>query len=277
MKKLLKIFIVFFLINIVILARDTAMVATFNTLHLGWKGKNHKKTAEALVYFDLIGLQEVMTEEGLKTLKKELEKITNKKWDYHISDKKVGTGSYKEHYAYLWQKDKVNLKKVYGFFPETEDIYFEREPYGVDFKIGEFDFTFVLFHLIFGEKKSERQREASLLNNVYNYFQEINGDENDVILAGDFNLPAYDDSFKSLFQNKDEIFYALDPTNKTTVGKKGLSSSYDNLFFSYKYTKEYTGEVGVFDFTNNDYSIVRKIISDHLPVFMNFYIDEDDD
>jgi len=277
MKKITKILIVFLFIVITIFSRETAYVASFNTLHLGWKGKNYKKTAEALVYFDLIGLQEVMNEDGMKELKKELEKATKAKWDYFITEKNVGSGSYKEYFGYIWQKNKVTMLKKYGFFPNTSEISFERPPYGADFKIGEFDFTFVLFHNIFGNSKSERQLEASYLNDVCIYFQDINGDEDDVILAGDFNLPVHDNAFKSLFSNRDQIFYALDPTNKTTIGKNGLSSSYDNMFFSYKYTKEYTGECGVFDFTNNDYSIVRKTVSDHLPIFMIFYIDEDDD
>ena len=65
-------------------------IASFNTLHLGWKGKDYKKTAEVLMYFDLVGLQEVMKKEGLVRLAKALEDETGVKWNYHISKMAVG-------------------------------------------------------------------------------------------------------------------------------------------------------------------------------------------
>ncbi len=279
--KLKKILIICILIyttaSINVVARPTALVASFNTLHLGWKGKDYRKTAEVIAYFDLIGLQEVMKEDGLKKLEKELEKLTKTDWEYHISDKKVGNSRYKEYYGYIWQSDSVTFLKSHGFYDEQGENPFTREPYAADFKIGEFDFTFAIAHFIYGKRKSDRRAEGKFADDAYTYFQMINGEENDVIFAGDFNLPAHDKSFSELFSHSDEIFYAVDPKNKTTIGKSGLASSYDNMFFSYKYTKEYTGRYGVHDFTDNNHSIVRKNISDHLPIYMEFYIDADDD
>lgn len=269
---------IFLLLSILTFSKETTNVASFNVLHLGWKGKNYKELAEVVSLFELVGLLEVMKEEGLQKLEKELEKQTKQEWTYHISKEKIGRKTYKEYYAYIWQDKKVKLKKVRGFYKETKSDDFIRQPYGVDFKIGKFDFTFVILHSIFGDKKAHRAGEAMLFDEVYDYFQKLNGKEQDVIIAGDFNLPAYDKAFKGILSHKDQIVYAIDPkNNKTTIGKSALSSSYDNMFFSYKYTKEFTGNYGVFDFTNNNHKTIRRTLSDHLPVFMEFDISKDDD
>ena len=64
---------------------ETLILASFNTLHLGWDGKNYHDTAEILSLFDIIALQEVMKKEGLTNLVKELESVSDEKWSYHLS------------------------------------------------------------------------------------------------------------------------------------------------------------------------------------------------
>lgn len=272
-----KIVILYFILFSFMTAKDIAVVGSFNTLHLGWKGKNIEQSAQVVSMFDLVALIEVMSEEGVRELKDALEKESGKKWEYVISKRAAGREKYQEYYAFIYQKDRVKLLKEHGFYLEKREDDFQREPYACDFKIGNFDFTFAVVHFTFGDEKSEREREAVQFGDVYDYFQKINGKENDLLLAGDFNLPAYDSSFKKLLAHKDGIFYAIDPSIKTTIGKNGFSSSYDNIFYCYKYTKEYTGNSGAFDFTNGNFKKVRKEISDHLPVYMEFYTDKDDD
>lgn len=271
------IIVILFVFSIAVYGKDIAVVGSFNTLHLGWSGKDYKKAAQVVSLFDIVALQEVMSEEGLKELKEETELFSKSKWDYIISEKSAGSDKYAEYYAFLYKKDKVKFVKKYGFYREKSDSDFVREPFSAEFKIGKFDFTFVTVHLTFGDKKTDRQKEALILSDVYDYFQKLNGAEQDVIICGDFNLPAHDGAFKSLLTHKDNICYGIAPTVKTTIGKNGLSSSYDNMFYSYKYTKEFTGDSGAFDFTEGNYKEVRKSISDHLPVFMEFNTGKDDD
>ncbi len=272
-----KITLIYFIIFSFLSAKEIAVVGSFNTLHLGWKGKNITQAAQVVSMFDITALMEVMSEDGVEELKEAVEKESGKKWEYIISKRAAGREKYQEYYAFIYQKDRVKLLKEHGFYLEKKEDDFQREPYGCDFKIGNFDFTFVVVHLTFGDEKSEREREAVQLGEVYDYFQKINGKENDLLLAGDFNLPAYDSSFKKLLAHKDGIFYGIDPGIKTTIGKNGFSSSYDNIFYCYKYTKEYSGNSGAFDFTNGNYKKVRKEISDHLPVYMEFNIGNRDD
>lgn len=276
--KFLKMTIIYILISISVFSEE-AYIGSFNTLHLGWsKEKDYKGIAEFLSVFDLVGLQEVMKKDAVKKLTAELERNTEEEWSYLISDYSVGSSRYREYYAYIWKDTKVKLiNKKRGFYRSDRKREYIRPPYGADFRIGEFDFTYVLCHLIYGKSINQRRAEAYLLNNVYDYFQDMDENEQDILIGGDFNLPAYDDAFKHLFSHKDQIFYSLDPINKTTIGKNRLSNSYDNVFYSYKYTKEYTGDSGVIDFTRGNYMEVRKNISDHLPVFIKVDISEDDD
>lgn len=280
MKQKIKLLIISFFLIIITSFGDTYVVASFNSLHLGWKGKNYSELAEVVSLFDLVGLQEVMKKNGLKKLTKELELQTGEKWRWHISKYSVGRSQrYREYYAYIWKEEKIKLVKANGYYPDKNDDFI-REPYGATFKMGELEFIYVLNHSIYGDKKSERQLEALQLAKVYDYFKEKNSK---VLIAGDFNLPAYDDAFKQLFAHSDEIFYAIDPgKNKTTIGKYKLANSYDNIFYSFKNFKEYTGRNGVYDFTVNQeyeekykeekYKILRKTVSDHLPVYIEIEI-----
>ncbi|MCT4662812.1 MAG: lamin tail domain-containing protein [Tissierellales bacterium] len=248
-------------------------IASFNALHLGWNNnKDIKSMAEVIKDFDIVGLEEVMNKEGVEQLVKSLNDMNaEKNWSYHISDLKVGRGTYKEYYAYVFT-DEVKLLSAVGFYPDKQDI-FEREPYGATFKVNEFDFTLVLFHGIYGKSKSQRVNEVSNLDLVYTYFQELDTMENDILIAGDFNLPA--DNLAFDLEYIDGIKNAIDSDIKTTIGTKGLASAYDNIFYS-KYTDEVKGS-GVVNFTRNNHSIVRKTISDHIPVYILADSTVDDD
>lgn len=253
------------------------LIASFNTLRLGQNKKELARVAKILNNFPLIGLVEVMNQQGVEELVDALEKESKEKWDYLISPYSVGTDSYREFYAYIWKTSTVSLVEEVGFFNDTSNLFI-RPPFGATFKIENFDFTLVLMHSIFGKNKSFRKAEAFYLNEVYEYFQNLDSNENDIIIAGDFNLPANDKSFSPLtLKNKDKIIYALDPSLLTTIGAKNLANSYDNMFLSTIYTKEFTGVSGVYDFTNNNFEYSKRFISDHLPIFIEVSCGEKDD
>ncbi len=248
---------------------DTALIASFNSLKLGENQKDYYQFSKVISKFDLIGLEEVMNENSLKIVKKNLESITNSKWEYHISEYSVGSSEYKEYYAYIWRKEKVSMEKVIGFYQEKDPNDFMREPYGVKFKIGNFDFIYVLAHSIFGSRERERILEAARYILVYDYFKSIDITEKDVIIAGDFNLPANNMGFRKLLKHEDEIEFILDPEKDlTTLGKNSTVSAYDNFFISKKNIKEFTGKYGVYNYTKNNYNDIKKYISDHMPIFI---------
>lgn len=273
MKKL-KLILMYFLVTFMVLAQE-GYISSFNTLRLGKTQKDYELMSEVLKGFDLVGLLEVMNTQGVEKLVKELEKNSGERWEYHISSYPVGSTSYKEYVAYIWKKERVEFIKSHGYYPDENK--FERPPYGADFKIDNFDFTFVLVHTIFGKKESQRRAEAFQMSRVYDYFQNLDGEENDIIIAGDFNLSADDEAFENLLEHEDGIVHTLTPRIKTTIGKDRLANSYDNMFLSRIYTQEFEGKSGALDFTKKKYKLMKDKISDHLPIFIVVNTEFDDD
>lgn len=252
-------------------------IASFNALRLGSNEKNYLETAAVIKDFEIVGLVEVMNRRGIEELTDALEKVSGEKWDYYITPYGHGKGSYKEYYGYVWKRETVKMLKPSGFYPDKNDD-FVRPPFGAFFRLGEFDFILVMAHSIFGKNQSVRKAEAYNYDDVYDYFQSLDEKEKDVIIAGDFNLPADDESFWELTKkHADKIIAAVDPKLKTTIGTKGLANSYDNIFLSTIHTKEFQGKSGKYNFTEGKYEYSRKYISDHLPVFIAVEISEDDD
>ncbi|QYR64989.1 endonuclease/exonuclease/phosphatase family protein [Fusobacterium animalis] len=269
------IFALFFSLSTLSLA-DEAYIASFNILRLGAAKKDMVQTAKILKGFDIVGLVEVINRDGVEELVDELNKQSDEKWDYHISPFGVGSSKYKEYFAYVYKKDKVKFIKSEGFYKNGKSSLL-REPYGATFQIGNFDFTFVLVHTIYGNNESQRKAENYKMVDVYNYFQDRDEKENDIFIAGDFNLYALDESFRPLYKHADKITYAIDPAIKTTIGAKGRANSYDNFFFSQKYSQEFTGSSGALDFSGDNPKLMREIVSDHIPVFIVVETSKDDD
>ena len=269
------IFALFFSLSTLSLA-DEAYIASFNILRLGAAKKDTTQTAKILQGFDIVGLVEVINRDGVEELVDELNKQSDEKWDYHISPFGVGSSKYKEYFAYVYKKDKVKFIKSEGFYKNGKSSLL-REPYGATFQIGNFDFTLVLVHTIYGNNEAQRKAENFKMVDVYNYFQDRDEKENDIFIAGDFNLYALDESFRPLYKHADKITYAIDPAIKTTIGAKGRANSYDNFFFSQKYSQEFTGSSGALDFSGDNPKLMREIVSDHIPIFVVVETSKDDD
>jgi len=165
---------------------DEAYIASFNILRLGAAEKDMVQTAKLLQGFDLVGLVEVINKKGIEEL------------------------------VYVYKKDKVKFIKSEGFYKDGKSSLL-REPYGATFKIGNFDFTLVLVHTIYGNNESQRKAENFKMVDVYDYFQDKDKKENDILIAGDFNLYALDESFRPMYKHRDKITYAIDPAIKTTI------------------------------------------------------------
>ena len=250
-------------------------IASFNAMRLGEKEKNYEVMAKVLSNFDLIGIEEVMHEKGLKKLKAHLVKVTGEKWEYIISENSVGSEGYREYYGYIYRKEKFQEVRKLGFYKEKNENEFMREPYGAYFKSGNFDFVYVISHSIFGDKETQRLIEASNYINVYEYFLK-KSEESDIIIAGDFNVPADSPAFRNLSERAG-VSYLLSPgENPTTLSDERLVSSYDNFFINREKTREFLENSGVYNFVKSDnYAIIKKYISDHLPIFSEYSIEYD--
>ncbi len=249
-------------------------VATFNALHLGWdNGKDMAALACVVSHFDLVGLVEIADPQGVTDLELALEALTAEDWASHVSDHAVGNENGTEFYAYVWRSATVTMTAALGFYDDTNDDL-KREPYGANFKLGAFDFTLVVFHQQYGKSIAIRRAEAAHLIDIYDYFQDLNGSEQDVLIGGDFNLSGDDAAFTLL--GVDGVTTITDPEQRTSIGPLGLVSSFDNIFYSVDDLFELEAS-GAHDFTNDNYDVLSYSVSDHIPVWMAFDTSVDDD
>ena len=233
-----------------------------------------RRIANVLIDYDFIAIVELRDEEVLKRTEDML-KLMGRDYDYLVS-RPVG-GKVKERYAFLSDQKLVDALDDGMVFPDPNDAFL-REPYSASFRAGQFDFTAITAHVIWGDSVPPRQREVRELANVYQTLQAMNGAEQDVILLGDFN------------RNPDDLF-AYQPlmsipgmTHLFQLPEKSHikdTSLYDNIFFQSSYVTEYTENSGIdrFDETDfgNDDVTASLAVSDHRPVWGEFRIDSDDD
>ena len=230
--------------------------------------------ANLLIEYDFIAIVELRDEEVLKRT----EVILNEKgrdYDYLLSEP-VGA-SVKERYAFLYDPLLVEPIGEGKVFPDPQDVFL-REPYFANFVAGEFDFTVIATHVVWGNSIDARRLEIHELANVYKAVQAMNGREQDVILLGDFNRNPDDMLAYFPLLAIPEMRYLLHLPEKSHIKDTSL---YDNIFFQRNYVSEYTGEGGIEYFDevifDNDDKMASLAVSDHRPVWARFYIDVDDD
>ena len=114
-------------------------------------------------------------------------------YDYIVSSP-VGS-TVKELYVYFYKTDYISPLGTPYLYVESNDEFI-REPFIACFKAGNFDFTIVEIHVIYGDTISERRAEVSLLDNVIQAVKNANAGENDIILVGDFNLESDDPAWQ---------------------------------------------------------------------------------
>ena len=277
-------------------------VAFFNAMRFGHSGNYCKEIdqfAEVFETYDLVGLGEVMRNTGgcsnyasgdlghLSSLVTNLQTKTGYPWAFVASPTSVGSGSYKEYYAFVYRTDRVTPISGGAFYPDPS-AEFERPPFFVSFRAGNFDFTAVLVHIYWGNGAQDPIAEVRALDGVWRYVQELDSTENDILLMGDFNVHT-----PSASPFSDLLGLGVDPllggagilTTYSTKTSAVGASWYDNVWADYTYTgHEFTGIWGV-DYLHRRFFLdaawphleVRKGISDHCPVWVQFYTSKGDD
>lgn len=206
--------------------RETITIASFNIRVFSNNSRDNEELnyiADVLQSYDIIAIQELRDEEVLKRTVAIL-KERDKEYEYEISEK-VGRGV-KERYAFLYRKDKVEVIKEGKFYQEENDEFI-REPYYATFKAGNFDFTLITVHILYGSSKAERRPEIIELATVYQKIQDEDPTEQDIILLGDFNFPPTDTGFDNL-KSISTMTFLIAPPAKTTITDTSL---YDNFWF----------------------------------------------
>lgn len=224
---------------------------------------------------DVLSILEVRDEEILQKLCLDLRRKYNKDYVYELSAP-VGRGA-KEHYAFLYNRRRVHLVVPGKVCKDLQDIFI-REPFYATFRCGQFDFTLLAVHILWGTNVAERRKEIVQLASVFRKLQAQDPKENDLILVGDFNRSPADDLAFGALKSIPTMRALFQEPEKTMIGDTNL---YDNIWFESKFVREFRKEKGIIAFDKsefaNDRQAALKLVSDHRPVWALFNIEGPDD
>ena len=232
------------------------------------KTKSNKELdeiADIIREADIVAIQEVVAGYGGAQGVAKLADILNRKgaqWDYVISDPTNSSKYVTERYAVVWKTKHIKIKNRGKLIKELDTLV-DREPFLIDFYMGDKKLSLINFHSRPHNKNPEAEIKA-----ITEYI--INSSSSPLILAGDFNV----NESKPIFDNfKSKGYTAAVINQKTTLKKACDGFEYrnhpiDNIFYSSSLLKT---ESGALDFVRacDNLEKARKL-SDHLPVFLKF-------
>ena len=252
-------------------------VASWNIRHLG-RTKTPEdiyEIANILRDFDLVAIQEVVAKDpaGAQAVAKIADELNRmgSKWDYQISDPTKSPSVYmSERYAFLWKTAKVNILHRAYLDKELEEICY-REPFIGTFKLkGEKTPFYVLnYH---ARKYYDKPEEE--IAHFITYPERL--DSNRILIAGDFNLSETHEVWKPFFRKGFKSALQNQRTTLKVKCKQGnyLSHPIDNVYFTSGIEMITSGSIDIVTYCENLEK--AREISDHLPVYMEFKINEND-
>lgn len=254
---------------------ETITIASFNIQVFGQSKLAKPRPMEILAQivrkFDLVAIQEIRSS-AQDVLPRFIEIINSsgRTYDYIIGPR-IGNSSSKEQYAYVFDKQTIEIDRRYVYTVQDPDNLLHREPLVAWFRTrgppADEAFTFTLVNVHTDPDIVEI--ELSVMDDIFRVVRDDGRNEDDVIILGDFN--ADDRHFGELAQVPG-ITWALSGV-KTNTRK---TEQYDNLVFHGRATSEFIGRAGVVDFMREfDLTLDESIeVSDHLPVWGEFSIFE---
>lgn len=239
---------------------STVRVGTWNIKRLGNGKKNYDLVAKLIESkFDVVAIQEVMTEEGVKEIVNRLSG-----WSYKVSGQ-VGKKGYYERYGILMRNSTGRIKNM-NVVPDPTDVWI-REPAVACVETSNVDFCLVTTHIVFGDNVRQRDKEISSLSGLINNLRSMDT-EKDYILLGDFNRPGNAQAFSSFL--KFGFRLADDGVTNTSLGASEYASAYDHVLLDPKHTREWKGRAERIDMVRElcggDFKVCASEVSDHAPV-----------
>lgn len=252
----------------------TIRVGSFNLQMFGASKVAKPQVMEALAkigrQYDVLALQEISGQEQdlLPTL---VEKInqSGRAFDYLIGPRVGGEGKSLQ-FAFLFDTHRIETDRIQLYTVEDPSQLLTYDPLVAWFRTKELAiedaFTFTMVNVLIDEGRKED--ELRLLPELMMSIRRDGRQEDDCILVGDFGVG---DGMLQHMRSAG-IAPALHglPTNV-----RG-NSMFDNICFSQTATSEFNGRVGVTDFLRDfNLSLDQALeISDHLPIWVEFYIHE---
>ncbi|WP_396171777.1 endonuclease/exonuclease/phosphatase family protein [Flavobacterium sp.] len=218
--------------------------------------------------YDIVAIQEVVAGDGgAQAVAKLADELNRKgaKWDYVISDPTSSSAYKTERYAFIWKTSKI--KKIGRAWLEKKyHLEIDREPYFCTFQYDHKQFTVANFHAI--TKSKQPETEIKYFKFLPAEYPNLN-----LIFVGDFNCPQSHTVFNPL---KKMGYKSILINQKTSLKKECqngncLASEFDNMF--YNYSKIRIINAGIIPFYKNFNSLQEaRMISDHIPNWMEFYL-----
>lgn len=230
--------------------------------------------ARTITEFDIVAIQEIRDASGIAIvdLENEVDLLGE---DYTtIVGPRLGRTSSKEQYAYMFRTNRIESIGAYTFDDSALD-YFHREPLIAKFKAinGNFDFVLVTLHTDPDEATEEINALPLVVANAQNYFA-----EKDVIIIGDLNADCsyFDEDDYECPMRAGEYTWLIDNNMDTTLS--GSSCTYDRIIILDDLDSDFTGKAGVYRF-DDVYNLTEydaEAVSDHYPIWAEFYINKDE-
>jgi endonuclease/exonuclease/phosphatase family metal-dependent hydrolase len=244
-------------------------IASWNIQHLGWgENKHYEALARIGSKFDLIAVQEVMTAEGLYGLHASLERETSERWG-KIYSHRIGRGSYREKYAYIYRKSRIKYLDGALVFLDLQDN-FAREPFAARFETADGAHRFIVatIHILYGQSKRDRLPEIQALADMWRWLEESFPDDDNLLLMGDFNLrPGY-----PAFEPLREVAKPMITRGATTLSTidRRFANLYDHIWVGHRSNLTIT-DSGIVEFPailGWTHEQARRHASDHAPVYI---------
>ena len=228
--------------------------------------------------YDIVAIQEIRdkSQTALPALVDVVNANSSAPYDYVVSER-LGRTSSKEQYAYIYNNQTVELTYTPHTYPEPSGTDpFHREPYIASFRVldGNFDATLITIHA----DPDEATEEINALDDVVRYAQSTYPDEQDFIVMGDLNADCryFDEDSNSTMHGSD-YYWCINNSVDTTT--KSTDCTYDRIIITNPAVPDFTGDGGVFRF-DVEYALNASettAVSDHYPVYAEFWCDRDAD
>jgi endonuclease/exonuclease/phosphatase family metal-dependent hydrolase len=224
--------------------------------------------------YDVIAVQEIRTislQTTLPMLRDDVNSIGSSQYEYVVE----GTRS-EEQYAYFYNTRTIQLMGSPYSYPHLNDT-FKREPYIAEFKVknGNFDFVLITIHAYPDTASPEINNMPKVVEDAKNRYKS----QDAFIVLGDLNADCtYFKNNKQSFLRSGEYHWIINNSIDTTT-KKSTDCAYDRIIITTPALTDFTGESGVFRFdTAYNLSYNSTIaVSDHYPVYANFWSNNDTD
>lgn len=254
----------------------TIRIASFNIQVFGDKKLSDSRVAYTLAkvvqQFDLVAIQEIRTQSDRHM--EDFVRLINSagaQYDYVVGPR-LGNSKSTEQYAYVFNTAKIMIDRASVYTVGDPDNLLHREPLVASFSTkvdSSVAFTFTLVNVHTDPDALVLTQELEALAEVYRVVRRAGGNEDDVIMLGDFNA---DD------QKMGQTRLGLIPDLKPLVRGSGVFSNtrqnalYDNLLIHAPSTTEYMGRSGVWNYAQplNLGLAQAEMVSDHFPVYAEF-------